>query len=130
MKKFFLLILILIMSMPLWARKPAVDPIMGISIDNEPKVKEPSLSTGFQFSSYQEIKRHPQSIEQNNEMRGQTQEPDKVTPFFFMFLLLFLPVGLWFGIMKNIKGPGEKEWKNQISDFSKKSDPENYKKAS
>lgn len=130
MKKILLLILVLVMSFPVWARKPAVEPVMGISIDNEPKVQNPSLSKGFEFTPYQEVKRGPQSVSTAPEAKP--QEVDRVTPLFFILVMLVLPVGLWFGIMKNIKGTDKEVNADKVKELKnfKKDNHDDFKKAS
>lgn len=109
MKRIHFLILALVIStvaLPSWARKPAVDPIMGISIDNEPIVKDPSLSQGFKFDSYQELKRSPQSVNQTKPPMA-LNETEKTIPLLLIAFMLFLPVFVWFGFLKNLKNPHE-----------------------
>ena len=130
MKKILILILTLVVSLPVWARKPAVEPVMGISIDNEPKVQNPTLNKGFEFTPYQEAKRGPQSVSAAPEAKP--AEADRVTPLFFMLIMLVLPIGLWFGIMKNIKGADEETDADKVKQLKnyKKDNHDDFKKAS
>lgn len=99
---------------------------MGISIDNEPIVKDPSLSKGFKFDSYQELKRSPQSISEA-KLPVATSEVEKNLPLFLIAFMLFLPALVWFGFLKNLKGPHElnvvkkKEDEDQHDHFKKAS---------
>jgi len=104
----FLIIALFLCSLPFfsWARKPAVDPIMGISIDNEPVDKNPSLSKGYKFDSYQELKRSPQSLN-DEKVTLAINETDQTIPIFLIGFMLFLPALVWFGFLNHLKTPGE-----------------------
>ena len=93
----------LLMSFSVCARKPAVEPIMGISIDNEPKVTNPSLAQGYSFSAHHEAKRLPQSEGALPPILQQKSDTDRTIPVFFITLMVLLPAIVWFGIMRNIQ---------------------------
>ncbi len=106
-----LFLVCLFMSLPTMARKPAVEPIMSISIDNEPVVDDPNFK-GYSFDKNTESNRNPQSLKE----AGIPLRPENDMTFAYLFigLMFFLPAFMWFGILRHIPVPMPKETKTEI----------------
>jgi hypothetical protein len=90
-----LFLLALGISYGIFARGPAVLPTMGISAD-EMKVLKPSQALGFNFSSTQ-----LKSL-RGGKKGGQTTGTG-ITTTLVLVTLLFIPFGLWMGVMRNLQ---------------------------
>lgn len=120
MKKITLLALILLSNMTLVeAREPAVEPVTGISIDDY-KVIPPSQAKGYEFQKGKPsnvAQKAPvqktttttnttattvTNIETKSTKQLQTDAPGWPTSL-FLFVLIALPFGAWFGIMRSLQ---------------------------
>ncbi len=118
MKKISFLALVLLSTLSLVdAREPAVEPVTGISIDDY-KVIPPSQAKGYDFQ-----KGKPKSVADKQPIQ-KTTDTTATTAFkkvetkttkqlgseapawptsILLFLLVALPFGAWFGIMKSLE---------------------------
>lgn len=119
MKKITLLALILLSNLTLVeAREPAVEPVTGISIDDY-KVIPPSQAKGYEFQKGKPTnvgQKTPvqktitnttattevTNIETKTTKQLQTDAPGWPTSL-FLFVLIALPFGAWFGIMRSLQ---------------------------
>ena len=118
MKKITLLALILLSNLTLVeAREPAVEPVTGISIDDY-KVIPPSQAKGYEFQKGKPsnvAQKAPvqktttnttattvTNIETKSTKQLQTDAPGWPTSL-FLFVLIALPFGAWFGIMRSLQ---------------------------
>lgn len=106
-KHFLVLTIFLLFAFQLHARSPAVEPIMGISIEEIDHVP-PEEATPFDFSQPENVSRSP-AIEvptvydfQTNRRTLSGFEGDAVIPYALIGLVLLLPIVIWFGVMKNL----------------------------
>jgi len=119
-----------------FARKPAVEPVTGIAIDQYDDVA-PSKATPFQFGqkktknlapakSRKEVKQT--SIKQESESKSQTNK------IIVILMVCLLPIAVWLGLMKGIKDLDQEEPENVITLHPKKDkdddDDINFPKAS
>lgn len=130
------LFLTLVTSSMAFARKPAVEPVTGISIDQYDDVA-PSKATPFKFGqektknmapakSKKEVKQT--SIKDNNESKSQTNK------IIVILMVSLLPIAVWLGLMKGIKDLDEEKPENVFTLHPKKGDNDdddmNFPKAS
>jgi len=83
------------------SRRPAVEPVTGISIDN---LQTPPTSkfVGFDFSSGKPKDLRPQSYRKVRKVSADSEDKG-MSPAYFVIFLAFLPLAVWFGIMKKIR---------------------------
>ena len=112
----FAVALLLIPTMN-FARKPAIEPVMGISIDHMPKV-DPKKHKGYPFDSkpvdltqqkgseQQQVQvQRPKQIQTQVEYQKPTLETGiegEDSSVWFLLFLFLLPVAIWFVLMTNI----------------------------
>ncbi|MBT7610671.1 MAG: hypothetical protein HN576_13005 [Bacteriovoracaceae bacterium] len=108
--KLLIILVMTIVFLPAHAisRRPAVEPVSGISIEDY-KVIPPSQAKGYQFS-----RGKPSSLIRNTasgfnpssiEKKTSKQIYDSTSNWpisIFLFLLVIMPFGLWFSIMKSL----------------------------
>ncbi len=94
------ILLILLLPFSAFARKPAVEPVTGISID-EYKEVPPSQAKGFNWNK-DESKITTEAVAPKGDTSklpsrsiSETTEPS-LKPAFILVLLLILPFGIWF----------------------------------
>ena len=97
MNRYFLVLLFISISIPSFARKPAVDPVRGISIEEYQKAN-PGKTKGFNFEKKQES-RTP-AMKSKNLSAGDEKE---ISITMLFFVLLSLHIGAWFFISKKVK---------------------------
>lgn len=107
------LILLAIITLPfsVFARKPAVEPVTGISIDHYKDVP-PSQAQGFDWTSDKEAKPSKTNNTQSKldvdklpeQQITDTTGPD-LTPAIILFFLLVLPFGIWFFLLGKLEEP-------------------------
>lgn len=95
------------------ARKPAVEPVTGISIDDYKEVP-PSEAQGYDWNKGQnnQANRKPKSVEQapvNTDELPQKEietvsTPD-LTPAVVLLFMLSLPFGIWFFLLGKLEKP-------------------------
>lgn len=95
------------------SRGPAVEPVLGLSIDSM-KVVTPKNAKGFDFTS---------SVIPSYQQKGKNQKKSMAltknyfveksssfgNPGIILFLLMFLPFAIWISILKNLKLEDERE---------------------
>jgi hypothetical protein len=118
------------------ARKPAVEPVMGISIDHYKKT-DPKKDKGFNWNEQTNKVENkvntarPSNIDLNIEIVPQkalvydlnipTSKAPVWPSFLLGALLIFLPVALWFGIMKSLRK--EEQSNEKLNDNSTQVSP-------
>jgi hypothetical protein len=140
--KLAILLSLVTIFLPVYAngRGPAVLPVSGISIDDYKEIP-PSKAKGYRFNKGKpkSLNRkmasgfNPSNIE--NKTSKQVYDAKSSWPIsIFLFLLLTMPFGLWFSIMKTLEKKETEIIENTIPFPSKKSknddDDFNYPKAS
>ena len=102
------------------ARGPAVEPVQGISIDDYKEVP-PSQAKGYQFTNgkpkvlTRKVTYKPSFTKVNNKTERQVYGPDASWPTsIILFLLVVMPFGLWFSIMKSLDSKEVETFENTI----------------
>ena len=98
-----------------FARKPAVEPVTGISIDHIPPA-DPKNADGFPFDSKpkdltKEQQAQAPASNQNQRPKLETGVDGEDSSTWFLLFLVALPVAIWFVLMKNIEPPKPAEVK-------------------
>lgn len=119
-----------LLSFKVEARKPAVEPVMGLSIEEYENVP-PEQSQGFDFEQNeapetqsrqpgQEQLTAPQTppVASRNfiNQSAQSSSPDTPATLFYILLSL-LPFVVWFGLMKNLDGNQKEEFTAEMYDL-------------
>ncbi|PIK14979.1 hypothetical protein [Halobacteriovorax sp. JY17] len=120
------LFLALITSSMTFARKPAVEPVSGISIDQYDDVA-PSKATPFDFTQNEKSKslapvRKSPVKETNVEMMDDSKSTTNKTIVILMICLL--PIAVWLGLMKGVKDL-EEEVPSNVVDLDSKRESDN-----
>jgi len=116
-----------LLSFEVEARKPAVEPVMGLSIEEYDNVP-PEKSQGFNFE--QGAEQSTKQADQNQIAPAQTpvaprslvnqsilsSESDTPATLFYILLSL-LPFVVWFGLMKNLENNDEEEFTAEMYDL-------------
>ena len=115
-----------LLSFEVEARKPAVEPVMGLSIEEYDNVP-PEKAQGFNFE--QDSKQSPKQVKQNQITPNQNpvaprslvnqslQSADSDTPAILFYILLsLLPFVVWFGLMKSLES-NEEEFTAEMYDL-------------
>lgn len=111
------------------SREPAVEPVMGLSIEEYENVP-PEESQGFNFEQKdaQETQRGPSGQQQLSRPQtpaaarnlinqsNQTSTTDTPATLFYILLCL-LPFIVWFGLMKNLDGNQEENFTAEMYDL-------------
>ncbi len=96
------------------ARKPAVEPVIGLSIDHHQKIS-PKQDPGFNWQQNQNykskkgqklIKRHKLPGSKPQTLFLREQKKTGASPwltYLFITILLLLPVSLWYGILAKLR---------------------------
>lgn len=119
-----------------FARKPAVEPVTGISIDQYDDV-HPSKAKAYDFNLKNTKKLAPAKSAKKVKQTSLEQMKDKkskVNQGIVILLVFLLPVAVWLGLMKGIKD-FDQEVPNNVVDLNSKSkskddDDIDYPKAS
>jgi predicted nucleic acid-binding Zn ribbon protein len=109
-----ILLLLLTLATTTSARKPAIEPIMGISIDDNPPAN-PEKNPGFKFeSNTKKAATAPKTTTapapQAKALPEVTSEKEttSIASYIFMVFVIALPIVVWFSMMSNLhKGPSE-----------------------
>jgi hypothetical protein len=137
-RPFFSIFLFTLLSFSIstaFARKPAVDPGMGISIDHYDDVPA-KQAKGYDWSENKadavSAPARPVQQQKLNSQRAPSQETTtSSSPYFILGLLAALPFVLWFGIMKGL--PEQVASEDNTIDFPSQENSDddiNYPKAS
>ncbi len=103
-KSILILSFLAFFSLSSFARKPAIEPVRGISIDHYKEVK-PSQDPGFNFNSTTE--RAPSNKVTNTKTYRTTSSDANHTPsntlpgVFFLITLAAMPFGLWWLVVNH-----------------------------
>ncbi len=148
---FYLLLIIFATTNCLLARSPAIEPIVGLSIDDAP-ISEPEKESAFSFSSLNEAQNNVIDtidtkvadnqilVEKSSELV--TSFPFSKNPIPLILVIMLIPIGIWFGLMYRLKDRAlnnesnilvfKKKQKNKEkeSDRNNDSDKSQYTKAS
>lgn len=133
MKKITLIIILgIFTSFNLFGRSPAVEPVMGISIEEYENVP-PEEATPYDFAETSQAKAPsrapaievPSSFEFTAPSRTFSQvEAETNVPPYLIFMALLLPLIVWFGLLKNLdksfENPAQAENMVNIEELRKK----------
>lgn len=110
----FMILLMGLFSFNGHTRAPAVDPVMGLSIEEYEKV-DPADATPFDFT---EQSTEPTAISAPLAPRSlqQTSSESKGPPTYFYILMSLLPFVIWYGVMKNLESLEEEVVTENIED--------------
>jgi hypothetical protein len=113
----FLILSLLLFSHSAFGRAPAVEPVMGLSIEEIDHV-HPDNAVPFDFSQSDRASRSP-AIEiptvydfQATSRNSSSFDGEATIPYTLIALMLLLPAVIWFGMMKNL----DTEFEAQKSD--------------
>ncbi|ATH06970.1 hypothetical protein BIY24_03170 [Halobacteriovorax marinus] len=126
-KQFILfLFLALITSSMSFARKPAVEPVSGISIEEYNDVP-PSKATPFDFTQKKE---QPSAAVKKNEVKTTTineldDAKSSTNQIIVILMVCLLPIAVWLGLMKGVKDLEEETPNNVVDLESKRGDDDN-----
>lgn len=118
-----------LLSFKVEARKPAVEPVMGLSIEEYENVP-PEQSQGFNFDQNETQKAESRQPGQEQltvpqtpvasrnliNQSAQSSSPDTPATLFYILLSL-LPFVVWFGLMKNLDANREEEFTAEMYDL-------------
>ncbi len=107
-----------------FARKPAVEPVTGISIDQYDDVS-PSKATPFSFGQAKTKNLAPAKTKKEVKQTSlkQTSESGSQTNKIIVILMVcLLPIAVWLGLMKGIKDLDQEEMNNVVDLNSKRKD--------
>lgn len=120
-----------------FARKPAVEPVSGISIDQYDDVS-PEKATPYNFNQEKTKKLVPIDTKKEVKQRTLNQLEEKTTSttnqILVLLMVMTLPIAVWLGLMKGVKDL-DQEVPNNVVDLNTKKpsnddDDMNFPKAS
>ena len=102
-----LLVILLSFTNVSMARKPAIDPVIGIGIDDKP-AKTPTKVRFFDFKNKDNVSGKNSFVpKKTNDIRSTSDLEENDGNFslqaLLIFLILLLPFGLWFGMIYRLK---------------------------
>jgi hypothetical protein len=135
-KSLILFLFMILVTSNVFARKPAVEPVTGLSIDQYDDV-HPSKAKAYDFNNKKTKKLAPVKAPKKVKQTSLEQMKDKksgINQGLVVLMVFLLPVAVWLGLMKGIKDFDE-EVPNNVVDLNSKSnssddDDIDYPKAS
>lgn len=113
MSKIIILAFTIVLSLSAFARSPAVEPVMGISIEELDHV-HPDDATPFDFSNSEGASRSPAiEVDTNYDFAAPArveanQRNENAIPIPLIGLAVVLPVFIWFALLRNLETDGSK----------------------